>query len=160
MFLVSSIITINIIKAAGVPCGTRCANIWFVFLNHPNRTMDSQNSNDKGRVTVKWEVGENTWGYKAKKFSIKIDVNAVIIKISVLFSFFPKENLTSLLNISMTFLLAKAIEFETFHIIILMKSGDKNKINQEDEKIEEEGSNTENKFIIILSCFLFFWIIV
>jgi hypothetical protein len=56
----------------------------------------------------------------------------------------------------MTFLLAKAIEFETFHIIILMKSGDKNKINQEDEKIEEEGSNTENKFIIILSCFLFF----
>jgi hypothetical protein len=30
IFLTVSIHTINGIKAAGVPCGTRCSNMWFV----------------------------------------------------------------------------------------------------------------------------------
>jgi hypothetical protein len=36
IFLTVSMHTINGIKAAGVPCGTRCSNIWFVLLIHPN----------------------------------------------------------------------------------------------------------------------------
>ena len=35
-FLIVSMITMNGISIVGVPCGTRCSNMWFVFLIHPN----------------------------------------------------------------------------------------------------------------------------
>lgn len=60
--LVISIKTINIIKAAGVPWGTRWDNIWFVFFNHPNNINDNQNVKAKGSEMVKWDVGEKIWG--------------------------------------------------------------------------------------------------
>jgi hypothetical protein len=44
--------------------------------------MASQNSKDKGRLTVKWEVLENTLGYKAIKF-----INKIVIKIEVISDF-------------------------------------------------------------------------
>jgi len=31
-----SMITINGINMVGVPCGTKCSNMWLVFLIHPN----------------------------------------------------------------------------------------------------------------------------
>jgi len=62
IFLTSSIMTINIIKVPGVPWGTKWDNMWFVFFNHPNSIKESQNVKDKGRVTVRWEVGEKICG--------------------------------------------------------------------------------------------------
>jgi hypothetical protein len=53
ILLTNSIITMNIIKAEGVPCGTRCDNIWLVFFNQPNNIKDDQNNKEIGRVTVK-----------------------------------------------------------------------------------------------------------
>lgn len=62
MLLTVSIITMNIIKAPGVPWGTRWDNMWFVFLDHPNIISDNQNTNDKGNVVVRCEVGEKICG--------------------------------------------------------------------------------------------------
>lgn len=62
IFLVNSMSTINIIRGIGVPCGNKCLNIWFVFFIQPNLTIQVQKIKDKGKVIVKWEVGENTWG--------------------------------------------------------------------------------------------------
>jgi hypothetical protein len=41
-------ITINGINIVGVPCGTRCSNMWLVFLIHPN----NMNLIHKGRARV------------------------------------------------------------------------------------------------------------
>lgn len=60
IFLVISISTMNLIRAPGVPCGTKCDNIWFVFFVHPNRLILSHIVKDKGRVMVRCEDTENT----------------------------------------------------------------------------------------------------
>jgi len=52
-FLTISIITINIIRATGVPCGSRWESMWLVFFDHPNNIKESQKVNDKGRVIVR-----------------------------------------------------------------------------------------------------------
>jgi hypothetical protein len=51
-FLMVSITTINGISMVGVPCGTRCSNIWLVFLIHPN----SINLNHSGNASVSVSV--------------------------------------------------------------------------------------------------------
>lgn len=51
--LTSSIITMNIIRIVGVPCGTRCDNMWLVFFIQPNIIKDIQNISEIGRVTVR-----------------------------------------------------------------------------------------------------------
>jgi hypothetical protein len=48
MFLIVSIHTINGINILGVPCGTRCTNIWWVLLIHPKII----NLNHSGRASV------------------------------------------------------------------------------------------------------------
>ena len=47
-FLIVSMMTINGISMVGVPCGTRCSNMWLVFLIHPN----SINLSHKGNARV------------------------------------------------------------------------------------------------------------
>jgi len=103
IFLTSSITTINIIKAGGVPWGSRWESIWLVFFIQPNNIRDSQNTRDRGKVTVRWEVGEKIWGYKAKKFIKIMTVKVNMIIISLLFSFLFKVNLTSFLNVKIIF---------------------------------------------------------
>jgi hypothetical protein len=61
-FLVNSIITIKDIRATGVPAGSRCDNMWLVFFVHPNSIIPIQNDNDRGKVTVRCDVIENTCG--------------------------------------------------------------------------------------------------
>jgi len=48
--LTNSIITINIIKALGVPCGTRWYNIMFVFFIQPNNINLIQKINEIGKL--------------------------------------------------------------------------------------------------------------
>jgi len=102
--LTSSIITINIIKALGVPWGTKWDSMWFVFLVQPNNINDNQNVKDKGKVTVIWEVGEKICGYKARKFIVIIIKKVSIIMFSLLFSFLFKVKETSFLNVLFIFL--------------------------------------------------------
>jgi hypothetical protein len=52
IFLTVSIHTMNGIKAAGVPCGTRCSNMWFVLLIHPNNINLTHNGNARVNVNI------------------------------------------------------------------------------------------------------------
>lgn len=56
IFLIVSINTIKGIKTGGVPCGTKCANIWFVLLTHPKNIKLSQRGNANESVKVIWLV--------------------------------------------------------------------------------------------------------
>jgi hypothetical protein len=57
-FLIVSIHTMNGIRTVGVPCGTRCSNMWFVLLIHPN----IMNLAHKGSASVNVIVRcENVW---------------------------------------------------------------------------------------------------
>jgi hypothetical protein len=56
ILLIVSINTINGIRTEGVPCGTKCANICFVLLIHPNIIKLSHKGRAKERVSVIWLV--------------------------------------------------------------------------------------------------------
>ena len=150
MFLVSSIITMNDINATGVPCGSKWANMWLVFFTHPNSMIPNQNDKDRGRVTVKCEVTENTCGYRAKKFISRIIRKDVMIINSVPFSVLFNVKLTSFLKFPITAEIALLSGFLLNHTFFLRINGKiKNSVHAMDNT-EELGSNTENKFVIIL----------
>jgi hypothetical protein len=50
--LIDSISTMKGIRAPGVLWGTRCANIWFVMLNHPNIMKASHRGRDRAMVSA------------------------------------------------------------------------------------------------------------
>jgi hypothetical protein len=134
IFLVSSIKTINLIRAIGVPWGTRWLNIWFVFFSQPNKIIASQNTKERGRVTARWEVKEKSWGYKAAKFINRIEKKMVIIKGRDPFSVFLRVNLTSLENVEKIFF----NPFKVVEVNLQKERGIKQipikKISQEEEK--------------------------
>ena len=154
-FLVSSIKTINDIKGPGVPWGSKWDNIWFVFFIHPNKTIAIHLTRDNGRVITRCDVIENTWGYKAKKFINKIDKKTVRIKLGTPFSEFFNVNFTSFINIETIFVKIFLDEFFNTHISFGINSTKINTIIQDKDIIEDLGSKTENKFVIILYFFLF-----
>ncbi len=149
IFLVNSIATIKFINMGGVPCGNRWANMCFVFLTQPNIITVVQKINDIGKVIVRWEVGEKIWGYRAKKFMIRMETKAIMIINSVPFSVFPRENLTSFFKVATIFLKILFKGFFVFHIVTEIMEVDANITSHDILKIEELGSNTENKFLII-----------
>jgi len=100
-FLVSSIITMNDMRARGVPCGRRWDSMWLVFLVHPNNTIVNQIRSDRGRVIMSWEVNEKIWGYRAVMFISKIKMNIVKIIGICLLSVFFRVNKISLNRIEM-----------------------------------------------------------
>lgn len=51
--LIVSMTTIKGISIEGVPCGTRCSNMWLVFLIHPNSMNLSHRGNASVNVSVK-----------------------------------------------------------------------------------------------------------
>jgi len=128
--------------------------MWLVFFIHPNNIIPIQKDKDKGNVTVRCEVTENTCGYKARKFISRIMINDVMIINSVLFSVLFSVNLTSflkfLINDEVTFLIGFLINHHFF-----LRTKGRTKISSHAmENGDELGSNTENRFVIIL-CFSF-----
>ncbi len=128
--------------------------MWLVFFAQPNIINDTQKVNESGKVVASCEVGENTCGYKAKKFKVKIVRNAVIIKTFLPFSFLPKVKLTSFLKIDSNSFSRFICGEMFFHIPKGSKTGGINKTHQARERIELLGSNTENKLVIILCLFV------
>jgi len=158
-FLVSSIKTINIMRAVGVPCGSRWESIWLVLLYHPNIITVSHMDSDSGIVNDKCEVTEKFCGYKAEKFKRIIIKKRVITISSVPFSVFTMENFTSFLKfrvIEETSLLQLLF---VNHIFFLIRIKEINGIPQERDKNVDLGSKTENKLFIILCFFLFFFVL-
>lgn len=72
ILLIVSINTINGIKVVGVLWGVKCANIYVVWLIHPNNIKDAQNGSAKDIVIDMCLVELNTYGNKPVKFLNKI----------------------------------------------------------------------------------------
>jgi hypothetical protein len=75
-FLMVSIMTINGISIVGVPCGTRCSTMWFVFLIHPNNVNLIHRGSASVSVRVRWLVLVNTYGNSPGKLFIRIMTNS------------------------------------------------------------------------------------
>jgi len=121
-----------------------------VFFVQPNSIRDSQNIKDTGSVTIRWDVMENTCGYKALKLIKIIDENAIIINSSVLFSVLFNVNFTS---VFIEFKISSITFFNgflNFHSFLLNKAGIIIRIIHDNENRAVLGSNTENRFVIIL----------
>lgn len=125
-----------------------------VFFVHPNNIIPNQKDKDRGRVTVRWDVTENTCGYNARKFISRIIKNDVIIINSVLFSFLFNVKLTSFLKFVRIARIVWFIGFPTSHHFFLIIKGKTRSSIHAIENTEVLGSNTENKFVIILYIFL------
>jgi hypothetical protein len=78
VLLISSINTMKFISAVGVPCGSRCASMCFVFLVHPKSIREAQRIKARGEDITTCAVVENTWGYSAMKFRMKINIKILI----------------------------------------------------------------------------------
>jgi hypothetical protein len=71
-FLIVSMMTISGINIVGVPCGTRCSNMWFVFLIHPNNINLTHRGSASVSVRARWLVLEKTYGNSPRKLFIRI----------------------------------------------------------------------------------------
>ena len=74
--LIVSITTINGINIVGVPCGTKCSNIWFVFLIHPNSINLIHIGRARVNVSVKCLVLVKMYGNSPRKLFIRIIRNS------------------------------------------------------------------------------------
>lgn len=70
--LIVSIITMNGINIVGVPCGTKCSNMWLVFLIHPNNIKLNHKGKASVSVSVKCLVLVKMYGNSPRKLFIKI----------------------------------------------------------------------------------------
>jgi len=71
-FLIVSIITINGINMVGVPWGTRCSNMWLVFLIHPNNMNLIHKGKARVSVRIRCLVLVKMYGNNPKKLFIRI----------------------------------------------------------------------------------------
>jgi hypothetical protein len=81
--LIVSIQTMKGIRTAGVPCGTKWANICCVWLIHPYTIKLSHKGRAKARVKAKWLELVKIYGNNPKKLLNRIIENREI-KINVL----------------------------------------------------------------------------
>ena len=154
-FLIDSIKTMKGIKAAGVLWGTRCANICFVWLIQPNIMNEIHRGSLRVRVKAMWLDAVNTYGNRPIKLLIKININKAI-KGRVLPSdeVGPNNVLNSWNNfpttklIEITALLGIAQNIGVIINIIIVEL-----IQLAEIKIEDEGSNTENRLVIIFNLY-------
>lgn len=153
-FLIVSMQTIKGIKIGGVPCGTRWANIFNVFVNHPYNINLSHNGSANVNVNVKCLDLVKMYGNRPIKLLIKIVENSVI-KINVLPSLIFKRFLNSkckfLMIVIHKILIREGISQNICGIKIIIIVD----LNQLREKIWVLGSNVENRFVIIFNLLFF-----
>jgi len=77
-FLIFLMITMNGINIAGVFWGTRCSNMWFLFLIHPNNRNLTHNGRAKVSVSVKCLVLVKMCGNNRRKLFVKIIRNSEV----------------------------------------------------------------------------------
>lgn len=152
MFLISSIRTINIINAAGVPRGTKCANISLVEFNQP-KTM-WPNHNGKAKDTVKTKCLEDVKIYgnnpiklfsiivKNKEMGISRDPGVVHMGIIDLNSFSTKLIILAKIFVNL---------LPESHALLGRASKVRAEAQFQDKFIIALGSNTENKLDIKVS---------
>ena len=122
-------------------------------LVHPNVMIDSHVIRDKGRVIERWEVRENDCGYRATTFIVEIVMKIRIRMMFCLLFFFRLKEISFLINREILFLivvvgLVDVHVFRGVNVMIRMI------MIQEIDRIEEDGSKIENRFVIILWTFV------
>lgn len=75
IFLIVSINTINGIRTDGVPCGTKWANICWVWLIHPLTIKVTHKGNERAKVIAMCLDLVNTYGRRPKKLLKRINEN-------------------------------------------------------------------------------------
>jgi len=80
ILLVVSINTIKGIRAGGVPCGIKCANIWLGVLSQPNIIIPSQIGSDIASVTLICLVAVNVYGVNPSRLVSITNENIEITK--------------------------------------------------------------------------------
>lgn len=86
IFLIVSIQTINGINKIGVPWGTRCLNMWLVFLNHPYIKNLNHKGNAIDKFKVRCLVPVKMYGNKPIKLFIIMKINKEMkIRVKLLF---------------------------------------------------------------------------
>lgn len=101
IFLIVSIHTINGIKTAGVPWGTKWANICWVLLIHPNSIKLNHKGKASVSVKVKWLVLVKIYGNNPMKLLNKIIENKETNKkVEPLAPIGPKSVLNSLWSVN------------------------------------------------------------
>lgn len=154
IFLIVSIHTINGIKIAGVPCGTKWANICCVLLIQPYSIKHNHKGKAKVKVNVKWLVLVKIYGNKPIKLLNKIIENKETkINVDPLAPIGPNNVLNSLCSV-IKILFQKIWYREGINQNIegIIKIP-KKVLNQFKERLKmlDEGSKTENKFVIIFN---------
>lgn len=153
ILLVLSIITRNGRSKLGAPWGTRCANIWIVFLIHPNNIKVSHKGNLIVRVKIIWLVQVKIYGNKPRKLLNKIKVNKdtkiidLPLNSGVLIKFLNSICRVETILIH-TILIREGTSQNIGGIIIIPKKV----LNQFIEKLKfVVGSKVENRFVIIFN---------
>lgn len=101
IFLMVSIQTMKGIKTAGVPCGTKWANICWVWLIHPYNIKHNHKGRARVNVSVKWLVLVKIYGNNPIKLLNKINENnETKINVEPLWPEGPKRVLNSLWRVS------------------------------------------------------------
>jgi hypothetical protein len=147
--------TIIGIRAAGVPWGTRCSNIWFALLIHPYIINLIHKGSAKVNVIVKCLVLVKMYGNIPRELLNRINENSEM-KINVLpFSFLPIRFLNSLCSFVSRIFHSIVYRDGVNHIVIGINITPRNVLVQLIDKLVGlvDGSNTENRFLIIFSLF-------
>jgi hypothetical protein len=155
--LIVSIITINGINIVGVPCGTKCSNMWFVFLIHLNSINLSHIGRTRVSVRVRCLVLVKMYGNNPKKLFVRIIRNRdVRMNEFPLFSFpFLKIVFISWCNLFINKFTIMLFRDGTSQILVGINRSPMAVLVQFNGKllISVVGSKIENKFLITFSLF-------
>jgi hypothetical protein len=155
-FLTVSIRTMKGIRGAGVPWGTKCSNMWFMFLIHPNSMNVTHSGSARVSVRTRCLVLVNTYGNSPRKLFIKIMVNREM-KISVfpLLFFVPVIVFISLCSLSISSLSVMMFREGISQTLVGISISPMAVLVQLMGRliISVVGSKVENRFLIIFSLF-------
>jgi hypothetical protein len=157
MFLIVSIHTINGIRIGGVPCGTRWVSMCLVLLIHPNIINLVHNGRAIVNVNVRCLVLVKMYGNRPKVLFIRIiennDVNISVLPLLIFFV--PRSVLSSSCIFFIVLFHAALFRDGIIHILVGMINSPNIVLNQFIDVLNMfvDGSNTENRFLIIFSLF-------
>lgn len=153
IFLIVSMITINGIKAGGVPWGTKWANICVVLLIQPNIMKDSHKGRASAKVKIKCLVLVKIYGNKPSRLFHKIIENREIkIRVLPLIVLFLIRILNSLWRTRITLFHKNEYRDGISQYEVGINKIPKNVLSQLSDNLNiAVGSKEEKRFVIIFN---------
>jgi len=148
-FLVISIRTIKFISGVGVPCGTRCVMTFFVCVIVPNNVLVNHMVIARTRFVSRLVVFANVCGIRAIIFIVMIIMNiAIIIFVVPFFVWVIRCFVSVSIALFIFSMIAVVFLFALGVFVVIIVSGMRIIIHLI-LMYEEDGSNIENRFVII-----------